>query len=197
MAMSEENFVPDKYAAEPSLQSLSKRDALLAGLVLFAAATTAWADPRKNLRILFICQSGTAKSAIAREVFRRRARQRGVAATAFSRGIVLADHVSPPLRHKLAADGIDPAAERAQVLAREDWQHADLVVAFNPLPKDVRPANLRDWSDLGSLNDDYTHTRPDLDQRIEALLDAIANDETRAPDPQPLPRQPTNPAAGR
>ena len=173
MAVSEEIY------PLPVLQRLSRRSALLAGLVLIAAATPAWPHPRKVPRVLFICQYGTAKSAIARELFRRRARQRGVAVTAFSRGLTLADHISPALHQKLSADGIDPATDEATVLTRRDWQHADLVVAFNPLPTDVRPAHLRDWSDLGSFNDDYAHTRPDLDRRIEALLDAIATDDRR------------------
>lgn len=163
--------VSDENAA---LHSLSRRSAMLLGLVLVVAAKPAMSLPGKVPRILFICQYGTAKSAIARELFRRRARQRGVAVTAFSRGITLVDHISPPLRQKLSADGIDPAADHATVLERHDWQHADLVVAFNPLPKQVRPSNLRDWSDLGSLNDDYAHARPDLDRRIAALIDDIA-----------------------
>ena len=171
--------VSDEIVALAVLQSLNRRSALLAGLVLVVAAAPAWPHPRKSLRVLFICQYGTAKSAIARELFRRRARERGMAVTAFSRGLTLADHISSPLHQMLSADGIDPAADPATVLARRDWQHADLVVAFNPLPKNVRPEHLRDWSDLGSFNDDYAHTRPDLDRRIEALLDAIATDDRR------------------
>ena len=165
--------------SDETLQHLSRRSALLSGLALVVVAQPAMSRTRKVPRVLFICQYGTAKSAIARELFRRRARQRGVAVTAFSRGLTLADHISPPLHQTLSADGIDPATDRATVLARRDWQHADLVVAFNPLPKDVRPANLRDWTDLGSLNDDYAHARPDLDRRIEALLDSIAKDDRR------------------
>lgn len=157
-----------------TLEHLSRRGALLAGLALVVVAQPAMSRPRPVPRVLFICQYGTAKSAIARELFRRRARQRGVAVAAFSRGLTLADHISPPLRQKLSADGIDPAADYATVLARRDWQYADLVVAFNPLPKDIRPTTLRDWSDLGSLNDDYANARPELDRRIEALLDAFA-----------------------
>jgi protein-tyrosine-phosphatase len=175
MAMFDEDVGCDE-----TLQLLSRRGVLLAGLALALVAQPAMSRPHKGLRVLFICQSGTAKSAIAREVFRRRARQRGMAVTVFSRGIVLADHVSPPLRRKLAADGIDPAADPATVLERRDWQQADIVVAFNPLPGEVRPLHLRDWSSLGSLNDDYARARPDLDRRIEALLDEIASDDRRA-----------------
>ena len=60
------------------LQSLTRRSALLGGLSLVVVAQQAMSRPRTVQRVLFICQYGTAKSAIARELFRRRARQRRI-----------------------------------------------------------------------------------------------------------------------
>lgn len=124
--------------------------------------------------VLFICQYGTAKSAIARELFRARAKQRQLAVAAFSRGLVIEDHVTPQLRQRLAADGIDPFADKPQVLQPADWQRATVIVAFNPLPPQVPAAKVRDWTDLPSINDDYDRTRAELDRRLEALLDELA-----------------------
>ena len=140
-------------------------------LVVGCAAQPAHRTPK----ILFVCQFGTAKSAIAREVFRQRAKLRGINVFASSRGITLEDHVSEELQKNLRADGINSTADPAQVLAREDWRDADILVNFNPLPPSVDHADVRDWSDIPSVNSDYKNARKILNKRIDALLDEIAS----------------------
>ena len=156
-------------------QLWSRRQAVT-GLLL-AAASSACAHRRAGREpiALFVCQAGTAKSAITREIFRRRAATRNIAVTAFSRGLVIEDHVSPGLKMQLAADGIDPGADPYQVLTEQDWQRADILVWFNPLPPEVKHRNVRDWSDLPSFNDSFAIARPILDRRIDMLLDELAH----------------------
>jgi arsenate reductase (thioredoxin) len=125
-------------------------------------------------RVLFICQYGTAKSAIAREFFRRRARERGIAVSAFSRGLSLEDHISQPLSEKLQAEGIDPSHDHPQILAKRDLRRADIVVMFNPLPVSLGLVTARDWTTLPSVNDNWPAARAHLVVRIDALLDEIA-----------------------
>jgi Low molecular weight phosphotyrosine protein phosphatase len=158
-----------------SVTTVGRRDLLSAGIMLAAglAAPSAQAKKRKRATILFICQYGTAKSAIAREVLRQYARLRGVDARAFSRGLTLEDHISPELHIKLQADQIDPMADLPQKLSRMDWTKADIVVAFNPLPATIRHPDVRDWSDLPSVNENYADARMVLDKRIDSLLDEI------------------------
>jgi arsenate reductase (thioredoxin) len=124
-------------------------------------------------KILFVCQYGTAKSAITREIFRQRARQRGIEVFAFSRGITIEDHVPPKLRQNLAKDGINPSIEPPQLLKPDDWQSADILVAFNPLPADVRHPDIRDWTDLPSIIDAYKKTRSIMKTRIDSLLTEV------------------------
>jgi hypothetical protein len=123
-----------------------------ATLLLAACASLPSQAPPK---ILFVCQFGTTKSAIARELFRRRALERGVTVAAISRGLTIEDHISPTLRQRLVAEGINPNADAPKVLEPQDWQSATLVVAFNPLPSAVPVAKIRDWIDLPSLNESY------------------------------------------
>jgi protein-tyrosine-phosphatase len=120
--------------------------------------------------ILFICQFGTAKSPIAREVFRRVAREQHVDAHAISRGLTLEDHLSPEIRARLTHDGIMTDADPLAILTPDDWRSADIVIAFNPLPLDVRPANLRDWTSVPSFNQDYDNALADMTQRVRALV---------------------------
>ncbi len=144
-------------------------------LGMLAAVATAPALARtKPPIVLFVCEYGTAKSAIARELFRRRARARGIDVTAFSRGLKLEDHISPPLRVKLDAEGIDTRRDGFAILRPKDVHRADIVVGFATLPRSFQPHELRDWSALPSVNDAWPAARADLDQRIEALLDDIA-----------------------
>ena len=145
---------------------------LLTGLGI--AATGVSAKARQQPRVLFICQYGTAKSAIAREMFRQRARERGIDVSAFSRGITPEEHVSPALREHLIADGIDSAREAVQVLTVQDLRAADIIIAFNILPHHFGRVRLRDWSASPSMNDAYPLARADFIRRIDGLLDIIA-----------------------
>jgi arsenate reductase (thioredoxin) len=128
-------------------------------------------QPRK---ILFVCQYGTAKSVIAREFFRKRAKHRGIDVQAISRGLTIEDHITAKLRKNLAADHIDPNIEPIRSMAQEDWQSADIVIAFNPLPTSVTHGDVRDWTDLPSVNDKYKKARSIMKRRIDRLLDEIS-----------------------
>lgn len=156
----------------PSL-NWSRRGVLIAGTL---AAAGAFAKSPKNEppRVLFVCKYGTTKSAIAREMFRQRAQARGIATVAFSRGLMLEDHISPPLRERLTAAGIDPAKDKPRVLRPKDWKKADIVVVFDPLPADTKPSDVRDWTDMPSMNQEYDKAKALMDQRIDSLLDEIA-----------------------
>jgi len=154
---------------------IGRRGVLLSGLAAFALLTLSRpAIATENApRVLFVCQAGTVKSAIARELFRRRALERGIAVTAFSRGITPEEHVSPELRERLVADGIDSTRDGLLKLTREDLEAADIVVVFNALPETLARSDALDWTASPSMNDSYSLARADLDRRIESLLDSI------------------------
>lgn len=154
---------------------LARRAVMLLAVELVSVAANggSLADARTP-RGLFVCQYGTAKSAIAREVFRKRARDRGIAVTATSRGITPAEHVSSALRTRLKADGIDSARDGVQRLTADDLKAADIIVTFNPLPEEMGRVRAVDWSALPSMNENYFAARADLIRRVDALLNVIA-----------------------
>ena len=149
-------------------------------LAVFLAVTASTAMPvvlnasKPVTRVLFVCQFGTVKSAIARELFRRQAVRRGIPVTVFSRGITPGPHLAISARDHLRADGIIIDGEAVQPLQQPDLLEADLVIAFNPLPASMHTSVLRDWSEVPSVNDAYHLARADLDRRIDLLLDEIA-----------------------
>jgi protein-tyrosine-phosphatase len=150
---------------------LSRRQFVVASSALVLASGCATLPKAQRETVLFICEFGTAKSVIARELFRRRAANRSIDVAAISRGLVIEDHITPELRQNLTADGINPNAEPFQMLQPADWQRAKVIVAFNPLPAVVPKSNVRDWTDVPSVVSEYPAARAAMDQRIEALLD--------------------------
>ena len=154
------------------MKNPDRRTLLVTGLAFAAIPIVANVHPPKPPTVLFVCEYGTAKSAIARELFRKRATQRGIAVTSFSRGLKIEDHISPPLRKTLDDEGIDSRRDGFAILSGRDVRRADVVVVFTPLP--YRPRTLLDWSDVPSVNDHYPLARGDLDRRIDMLLDTIA-----------------------
>ena len=166
--------VTNPISFDPATPAISRRALVVS--VLAASLVGACASVRRGPAplVLFVCQYGTAKSAISRELFRRRVRQRHLAIEAFSRGLTIEDHMTPDLRASLATDGINTELEKPQVLQPRDWELASLVVAFNPLPAAVPRTKVQDWTDLPSITDDYDRTRALLDRRLEALIDQLA-----------------------
>lgn len=129
-------------------------------------------------RVLFICQFGSVKSAIARELFRRRAAERHISVVANSRGLTPQEHASAKLLKELRKDGIDPGADPLRKLERVDIERADLIILFDAPPPGLGLEIARDWSDLGSFNDHYQKTKVDLERRIDGLLDEVAQMRT-------------------
>jgi hypothetical protein len=128
--------------------------------------------------VLLVCQYGSVKSAIARELLRRRAAERGIQLAVQSRGLTPEAHMSPLLQSQVEADGLEPAADPLRALATDDLQKADLVVYFDRPPQGFPQAPYRDWTSVGSLNADYARSKADILRRIDALLDEIAGGQS-------------------
>lgn len=140
--------------------------------VAISQATISRGSARRET-VLFICQYGSVKSAITRELFRRRALERGVQVTAISRGIALESHLAPQLRATLAVDGIDPERDGQHQLTKADLHYANMTVILDPLPKDWKAKRIHDWTDIRSFNQFYESEKPRVLARIDQLLDEI------------------------
>jgi protein-tyrosine-phosphatase len=146
---------------------LSRRSVIVgAGLALAASAASAACPP---VRVLFVCPAGTVKSAIAREVLKRRAADEGVSVAVSSRGVDPEDHVSPALAANLKRDGINPASEPLQRLAQSDIAQADVIIAFDEAAGEPALHSARSWK-TPSWKDHYDTAKADLDDRLTGLL---------------------------
>jgi Low molecular weight phosphotyrosine protein phosphatase len=163
--------------------TVSRRSLLLLPLGFLVAGRLGAAP--KPPRILFVCQYGSVKSAITRELFKRRAREAGISVSVSSRGITPEAHLNPKVRDQLAVEGIDPDSQPLTRLRHRDLRKADIVIAFNPIPAEFGAPRSLDWSATPSVNDDYAKARPEIDRRIEGLLATIAEGQ-----PMPKSRRP-------
>ena len=122
--------------------------------LMFGALTIGVTTARGNTppTILFVCQAGTVKSPVARELLRRLRRRGTLQSTPNARGIAPENHMTPQLAAALKADGIDLASEPVLALTAADLKAADIIVVFNPLPARLGTWRVRDWTDLPSMN---------------------------------------------
>jgi protein-tyrosine-phosphatase len=155
----------DDSRATPDSLPLSRRKLVLALLLVPTPLTAAPCRPK----VLFVCPAGTVKSPIAREMLKQAAAARGVAVDVRSRGLTPEDHVSEALAARLRADGLNPAAEPALPLTREDVAVADVVVAFDAAAQSPLLPGARAWR-TPSWNSDYTAAKADMAARVDALL---------------------------
>ena len=150
------------------------RRVTLAGLLAAAASPLPALAPPKP-RVLFICRFATVKSPTARELLRKRAKERGIALDIRSRGITPVEHLSPQIRLRLIHEfGIDPASEPPRKLGQRDLDRADVVVLFDHLPPSLQKAGTLDWTDQPSLLDQFDPSMAYLEAHIAALLDQLA-----------------------
>jgi protein-tyrosine-phosphatase len=156
------------------MANLTRRTALI-GLAA-ATAIPAPAFAMRLPRVLFVCRFATVKSATARELMRKHARERGIAVAVWSRGITPVDHLSPAIRQRLIAEfGIDPASERPKALRQSDLDRADTVVLFDQLPPSLHRSKVLDWTDQPSLLEQFDASMDYLEAHIAQLLRIIAD----------------------
>lgn len=157
----------------PKLSMFSRRAALVGAACLAASCASTAGTNTEPTRVLFVCQYGSVKSAIAREQFRRLAATRGILVNVQSRGISPEDHISPALSEALAADGLDIRNEPIRPLSESDLAGVDIIIAFNSLPARFGARSIRDWSDVPSMNANYSAGRAVLLERLNTLIAEI------------------------
>ena len=153
---------------------LLNRRAFIGTAIVLGGLAVSPVQAKPTPTVLFVCQFGSVKSPLARELFRRRAKERGLSVTAISRGITPESHVSPLLAQSLTREAIDIDRDGLHRLDPHVLHTATITVLFDPLPSGWPARRVHDWTDTGSLNQNYEAEKPRLIARIDALLDEIA-----------------------
>jgi hypothetical protein len=105
-------------------------------------------------------------------MLKRRATERGIKVRVWSRGLNIADHVTPELAARLKADGVDPRAEPPRQLTATDLARTDVVIAFDEAAMAPGLEHARIWEIPGFLMD-YDAAKAGLAAHIERLLDEL------------------------
>lgn len=159
--------------------SLLTRRGLVIGAGLAAALPWSSRAAAETIHILFVCQFGAVKSPAARELLRsriasnRRSRAGGKAVSVDARGITPGEHLSPQLRARFAAYGIDPSREPTRKLQQKNLDAADIVVLFDPLPAALHKAGVIDWTAQPSFTRDFDRAIGFLQANVGGLLERL------------------------
>ena len=123
------------------------------------------------MRVLFICEHGSAKSVIAAAHFERMARERGLSAHAISRGTDPDAEYPPHVLAGLAGDGLAPLDDHPIGLSENDLDEAVHVVAF--CSTETLPARTEKWHDVSPVSEGYVRAREEIVNRLERLFNSI------------------------
>ena len=142
-------------------------------LVLLAVAEPA--APPETSKVVFVCEHGNVKSLIAQEWFNRRAKERGLAVRAVSRGRKPEAPVPGPIADALARDGFDVRTFAPQAPVAAELRQAARVVGIGLDGKALgATVDVEVWEGIPPASEDYAAAREALRARIETLLSALA-----------------------
>ena len=145
---------------------------LLATLAAALTPMTAVGADERPRSVLFVCQFGTVKSPVARELMKRSAAARGLRLSVAARGITPGQHLTKEVGARLRRDGVDPTAEPLRQLTAADLNGADMVISFDPLPAGMPNAKVRYW-DVPPMLVQYSASKSAMQRKIDALADEI------------------------
>jgi len=146
-------------------------------LVFAHGIATGQAKPKSDSsHVLFVCEHGTVKSVVALEHFNRLAAARGLSIRAVSRGTRPDTIIPTPVRRGLEADGFDVASFQPRRLTANDVRSALLVVTLDADVSafDAGRIPIAQWDSLPSVTASYSAGRSAIVQRVERLVDSLA-----------------------
>lgn len=144
-------------------------------------------------RILFVCTGNICRSAMAEQLLRRYAAERGLPLEAASAGVAAEPYyeVPEPVRRLLAAEGVTPFSHKARLATREVLRWADQILVMTAAHHDFilerypefasRTRLLREAAGFGEQDVEDPMGRPDevyarslaaIRESLEALLRA-------------------------
>ena len=154
---------------------------LLAGASGAAAQSRGQASQqaRDSQTVVFVCEHGSVKSALALVYFREMAAQKGLAYRAVSRGTAPDTALPPFMRAGLRGDGLSLGAFTPTRFSDADLRNALLVVSFDQ-PSIAQTVGGRlptiAWDNLPAVSANYEVARDSIKQRVALLVDSLARE---------------------
>jgi len=152
---------------------------VLLGVLLLPniSATAQHTDTPHVRRVVFVCEHGSVKSLVAASYFNRAATARGLPFDAIARGTRPERTVPRIVQTGLSEAGLNVSQYVPQKFVASDLSGASLVVSFDQdieATVDGKVRHLK-WDNLPGVLADYPRGRDAIVQRVNALIDALAN----------------------
>ena len=136
--------------------------------------SSTWSATGSARPVVFVCEHGSAKSAVAAAFFNQLAQARGLPVQAVFRGLTPDTALSAATRRGLQQDGLVVAGLRPQALTEQDVAGALEVVTLGcPLPPGMAAGKLQRWDGLASVNEEYVVARDQIKQRVAQLVEQL------------------------
>jgi len=124
--------------------------------------------------ILFVCEHGAARSAIAAAYFNKIAKEKGVNYEAHFKGTDPQDSLTVATRRGLVRDGFNIAKMKPTLISESDINQSAQVIVFDcKLPTNINPKNLILWDGIPPISDSYDIARDQIEVKVRALVNQL------------------------
>ena len=124
-------------------------------------------------KVMFVCEHGAARSAIASAYFNQLAKEKGLRYNAIFRGVQPDTVLTKGTREGLAADGFDVRGWAPAKVTAIDVQKSDRIVTFDcavPLPD---KKSVDRWDGIPPVSSDYNTARQQIKAKVEKLVEEL------------------------
>lgn len=158
---------------------------LLIALILCTTASSQQSKFENQIRpdtrnIVFVCEHGAALSVVAAAYFNKLAQEQHLNWHGVARGVTPQEDLSVSAAAGLKKDGVTTEVVKPQAVTQQDFNRADYVVTFLPLPGNLKlKTPLEEWYDVQWTPNDYDKARDGILKHIEGLLPKLKSRKAR------------------
>lgn len=154
--------------------------AALVAIFLSAMGCRRQREQPPPVKVVFVCEHGSAKSVVAARQLERLAAARGLRIQVVARGMRPEAQIADAARAGLRSDGINAGDEAPRLLSSDDARGAAVVVSFGQDVSALAGSTpVEHWDDAPPVSEDYARARDYIVSRERALLDAVARKAPR------------------
>ncbi len=130
-------------------------------------------DSTSRSVILFVCEHGAARSAIAAAYFNKLSKEKDLGYRAIFRGINPDSSLSPGAKQGLLQDGFDIKDWKPQELTQPDVNNAATIITFDcdsSISLEKSGKHVLAWNGVPPVSKDYQEARKQIADRVTILI---------------------------
>ena len=136
--------------------------------ILFLSAN-GLSQSKQTATIVFVCEHGGARSAIASVYFNKMAKEQNLQYRSIFRGITPDSTISQATRKGLDADGFETAALSPVALTSNDIGPSTLLISLDCKPP-TSYHTTKEWSGIPAISTDYAVARDEIVKHLNQLI---------------------------